>query len=275
MFDGVIQTGDAVRLTDKATFGLGELRIEQPPGTFAVTPASLVSLRAIGTHQQLLFGTGMDWGTGTGILSIAAARIESVTKVYGLEIVPANVEIARKNALTNDVEKKTAFLHSDSFLPFDETDQNTLASLKGSIQFVLANPPASDGDDGFDFRRRVLRESREFLVRRGVVLRSISSQYGCKRIKNLAKDAPGFDHGGVLATTQCVPFDLKRSNLLECLKHYVNEERRRGLQYEFVLPSDHANDLVSAHAALAFFERTGESPLSKWQTHLFGFQNAS
>ena len=49
MCDGVIQTDAAVRLTDKATIGLGELRIEHPKGTFAVTPASLVSLKAIGT----------------------------------------------------------------------------------------------------------------------------------------------------------------------------------------------------------------------------------
>ena len=266
---GVGKSDGETELSNEATCGLGQLQIRHPSGTFPVTPASLVSLRAIGTHQQLLSGIGMDWGPGSGVLSIAVARIKAVTMVYGLEIVPDNVEIARKNARTNGVEKKTEFLHSDSFLPFDQTDRNTVASLKGTVQFVLANPPASDGDDGFDFRRRVLRESREFLSRGGVVFLSISSQYGGKRIKSLADDAPGFDHGGVLATTDWVPFDLKRPDLLECLKNYVNEERRGGLEYEFVLPGDQSNVFVNAQAALAHYERTGESPLSRWQTHLF------
>ncbi|MBW3543859.1 MAG: hypothetical protein KY476_26725 [Planctomycetes bacterium] len=63
-------------------------------------------------------------------------------------------EAARENARSNGVEGKTAFFHSDSFRPFDEAEQEILRSLKGHVSFVLANPPASDEDDGFAFRRR-------------------------------------------------------------------------------------------------------------------------
>lgn len=35
--------------------------------------------------------------------------------------------------------------------------------LRGQLDFVLANPPSSDGDDGFTFRRIVLRDSAEYL----------------------------------------------------------------------------------------------------------------
>jgi 16S rRNA G966 N2-methylase RsmD len=258
---------------NEATGGLGELRIRHPAGTFPVTPASLISLRAIGANQQLASGIGIDWGSGSGVLSIAAAKIKAVSMVYGLELVSENVAIAHENAATNGVEKTTEFIHSDSFLPFDQIDQDNVASLKGTVQFVLANPPSSPGDDGFSFRRRVLRESREFLVSSaGVVLLSISSQYGSQRIKRLTADAPGFDHGGVLATTDWVPFDLQRPDLLECLKQYVNEERRGGLEYAFILPSDSMKSLVNAQAAFANYERTGESPLSKWQTHRFTYR---
>jgi SAM-dependent methyltransferase len=266
---GIEQSDGETELSNEATCGLGELRIRHPSGTFPVTPASLVSLRAIGAHQQLVSGIGIDWGSGNGLLSIALARIKAVTMVYGLDIVPDNVEIARENARTNGVEKKTEFLHSDSYLPFDQTGRNAVASLKGRVQLVLANPPSSNGDDGFSFRRRVLRELLEFLSRGGVVLLSISTQYGDRRIRSLADDAPGFDHGGVLATTDWVPFDLNRPDLLECLKNYVNEEQRGGLVYEFVLPGDPVKVFVNAQTALAHYERTGESPLSKWQTHLF------
>ena len=268
---GVGENGGKTELSNDATCGLGELRIRHPVGTFPVTPASLISLRAIGENQQLVSGIGIDWGPGSGVLSISAARIKAMSMVYGLEVVPDNVEIARENAVANGVAKKTQFIHSDSFLPFEPTDQRTVASLKGTVQFVLANPPSSDGDDGFSFRRRVLQESREFLRNSGVVFLSISSQYGGQRIKRLSDEAPGFDHSGVLATTDWVPFDLKRRDLLECLKNYANEERRGGLEYEFVLPGEPTKDLVNAQAALAHYERTGESSLSKWQTHLFTY----
>ncbi len=167
---------DETVLTGETTPGLGEMEIKHPSGTFAVTPASLASLCAIGTHQQLLSGNGLDWGAGAGILSIAAVRIEGVAKVYGMEIVAANVEVARENAGLNGVEGKTEFFHSDSFSPLVDSDRETVGAFKGNVQFVLANPPSSEGDDGFDFSRRVLRESRDFLVDGGVVFLSISYQ---------------------------------------------------------------------------------------------------
>lgn len=39
-------------------------------------------------------------------------------------------------------------------------------SLHGGVDFVLSNPPSSQGDDGFGFRREVLR-GREFLKKGG------------------------------------------------------------------------------------------------------------
>lgn len=271
LLGGENTNADVTFLTGEATQGLGEMEFNHPPGIFHVTPASLASLRAIGTHQQLLSGIGLDWGAGAGILSIAAARIEAVNKMYGLEIVPANVEVARENARLNGVAGKTVFFHSDSFSPIDNWDGDTMAAFRGKVQFILANPPSSKGDDGFDFRRRVLRESRDFLVDGGVVFLSISYQYGQRRIKNLTSDAAGFSYGGVLTTTDWVPFNLNRPDLLDCLRAYVREEQRGGLAYEFMLPSGEEKDLLTAQAAMAYYQRTGQSSLSKWQTHLFEY----
>jgi hypothetical protein len=47
-------------VTAEMTAGLCALRIRHPPGTFALTPASLISLHAIGEHQRLLAGHGID-----------------------------------------------------------------------------------------------------------------------------------------------------------------------------------------------------------------------
>src|SRR5207249_1037798 len=105
-------------LPDAMTAGLGQMRFLHPPGTFALTPASVIALQAIGKHKQLLSGTGLDWGSGVGCLAIAAARIANVHKVVGLEICAANVTAAAENARLNRVADKAAFMLADSYSPF-------------------------------------------------------------------------------------------------------------------------------------------------------------
>ncbi|MDQ4078478.1 MAG: methyltransferase [Chloroflexota bacterium] len=136
------ETGQTI-LTLGKNGDLGTIRILHPSGTFALTPASLIALQAIGDHQERLTGTGIDWGSGTGCLAIAAARANQVTRVLGLEISEPNVQIARKNAALNRVANKVTFLQSDSYSPFSSGDRQTLEALAGQVDFIIANPPAS------------------------------------------------------------------------------------------------------------------------------------
>ncbi len=147
-------------------------------------------------------------------------------------------------------------------------EQRELESYRGRIDFILANPPASEGDDGFGCRRRVLKEGKDFLAEGGVVFLNISSQYGAERIDRLCQEALGFRHQGVLSSTDWVPFDLGRSDLLECLELYAAEERKGDLEFAFKAPGG-GEAMIDARSALAFFHRTGEGPLTKWQVHLF------
>jgi hypothetical protein len=264
------QPTDESTLTAQVTGGLCELRILHPPGTFALTPASLISLRTIGEHRQLLAGHGIDWGSGTGCLAIAAAKIAAVESVIGLEITESNVAIARENAERNGVSDKITVLRSDAYSPFSSSDRAMLDSFRHGIDFILANPPSSEGDDGFGFRRVVLRGAAGYLVPGGVVFLSVSFQYGQSRVERLCHYAPGFTYGGVLASTEWVAFDLGRPDLLHCLHLYSQEERRGGSEYTFRHPED-PNESMSAEAAMAYYQETGKSPLSKWQTHLFVF----
>jgi len=259
-------------LDGEATAGLGEIRIHHPPGTFAPTAASLISLRAIGTHSYLLRGIGIDWGSGTGCLSIAATRIAAVESVFGLDIVPENVRAAAENAARNGVAGKVAFIVSDSYAPVSPADRDRLAAVCGRVSFVLANPPASDFGDGFEFRRRVLKGAGDFLRPGGVVFLSISSQYGKQRIFQLERDAPGFAYRSLLASTDWVPFDLARPDLLECLRLYASVEETGSQSYAFQSPAGEQSKTIDARSALRLFEATGKSPLSRWQTHLFEYQ---
>ena len=274
MTPDAISSEDRTLLDNEATGGLGALEILHPPGTFALTPASRISIEAIARRHELFHGTGIDWGSGAGCLAILASRVRTVDAVVGLEISPANVAIARENAARNGAGEKARFLLADSYQPFSAEERATLKEFSGRVDFILANPPSSEGNDGFEFRRIVLRGARKYLVDGGIVFLNISYQYGAARIARLAEDAPGFVHDGVLASTGWVPFDLARPDLLHCLELYAEEESRGGLEYCFPDPEAPAmpDKLLNAQAALTHFHRTGRSPLSRWQTHLFRYE---
>jgi len=52
-----------------------------------------------------------------------------------------------QNAILNRVEDKVEFFVSDSVTPFAEADRNSLETLVGQTNFILANPPSSDGEE--------------------------------------------------------------------------------------------------------------------------------
>jgi len=263
---------ERTRLLAEELNGLGELTFLHPPGTFALTPASMTALHAIAQNQNLLSGSGLDWGTGVGCLAIAACRIPSVTCVTGLEISAANVVSAQENARLNGVAEKIEFVEADSYQPTSTERKNRMASLRGKIDFLIANPPSSEADDGFGYRRAILRGACEFLRDGAVVFLSVSFQYGPDRVRDLCARFPQFSFRRVLAASAWMPFDLARPDLLACLKLYAEEEGKGGTPYVF---PDRKNDrtFLNARTALARFFETGESPLTKWQSLLFDFRS--
>ncbi|MDH3607475.1 MAG: 50S ribosomal protein L11 methyltransferase [Acidimicrobiia bacterium] len=246
------------------TGGLGPIVLEHPPGSFEPTAASRIGLLTVGRHQDLLGGVGVDWGCGVGVLAIATALVPSVEKVVGLDVAPANVEQAHTNAEINRVEDRTAFHVADSMSPVDAGGAAVLEGLTGRVDFVVANPPASVGDDGFGFRRRVMEDVAPFLVAGGIVLLNVSAQYGMARV--LALQSGVFTYQGMLESTDAVPFDQARPDLAENLADYVAEEARGGVTYEFLSA---AGETISATEARRRYQATGSSPLSRWQVHLF------
>jgi len=258
------------RLSVEETGGLAALQFRHPPRSFNLTPASRIAMRTIGEQQHLLAGRGLDWGSGSGCLAIAAARIPTVDQVIGLDISPQNIMAARQNAALNGVGEKVTFLLADSYQPLADSDWRLLAAYSGRIDFILANPPSSEGDDGFGYRRIVLAGARDFLRRGGLLFLNVSYQYGRQRVTNLVRQIPGFSYDGLLASTDWVPFDLQRPDLRHCLALYVAEEDRGGLQYEFRLHPGSAT-VAGARQAWAHFQATGLSPLTRWQTHLFRY----
>jgi SAM-dependent methyltransferase len=265
-----LQTANETTLPGPLMAGLGDVRILHPPGTFALSPASLISVQAIVGNQDLLKGIGLDWGTGSGCLAITAARIADVFHVAGLDISETSVAIARQNASSNAVNDKTSFFVSNSYSPVDWRVRRALDSLVRRVDFVLANPPASEHDDGFGFRREVLKGARKYMAAGGVVLLGGSSRYG-QRAERLCDEVPEFSYGGVISSTGWVPFDLARPDYLRCLQQYAAEEERGGLTYRFQCNAVHAGEPINARRALSLFVATGLMPFMDWQMHLFKY----
>lgn len=271
MIREIYSGSDESILEEAFTKGLGRLQFYHPVGTFSITPASRVLFQAIIDHQDLLHGIGIDWGCGIGCQAILAAKIETVQAVYGLDISSENIETARINAVNNAVEAKTRFVLADSYLPFLEDERQMMQGLQRKVDFILSNPPSSDWDDGFGFRRMVLAGAKEVLKKSGIVLLNASFQYGFARVKALAGSLSGFQYAGIAASTSSVPFDLSRADLLDCLKICAAEEQKGGMDYTFITDEKDNDSYINARSALHIFEEKGISPFTKWQTHLFRY----
>ncbi|MBN1907493.1 MAG: methyltransferase [Deltaproteobacteria bacterium] len=259
--------GDYSHLNEETTKGLGNLKFYHPMGTFSLTPASNILLKAIIDNQNLFSGIGIDWGCGVGCLALLAARIKSVRKIYGLDISEQNIDAAVINTDINNLNEKVHFMIADSYKPYSPENRAELERLKGKFNFILANPPSSHGDDGFEFRRTILKGSKDYLIGDGIVLLNISLQYGIKRVESLCNEIEGVEYLGITASSGFVPFDLSRPDLLDCLNIYAREEQNGGYLYSFGMDGD--DDFLSAQEALDLHKKTGRSPLTKWQTHIF------
>jgi SAM-dependent methyltransferase len=255
-------------LPPEETGGLGTLTAEHPEGTFAPSPATRVTVRAIGGAAQDLEGIGFDWGCGVGLLAVAAALSSGVTSVTGLDISPTNVMAARKNAALNGVDMKTSFFEADSFAPVSEGGRRHLSDLRGAGSFLVANPPASTTGDGFDFRRLALRDARSFLRPGAVVLVQALSVYGPGRVEGLAEEPGGYAYDGIALRTPVVALDMGGRQMRGQLETYVRAEQEGARPYEFLADPAGAVGISAAEASRHLLEGNGTF-YARWQVHRF------
>src|SRR5262249_45210488 len=104
------QDRERSRLPAAATCAPGVIDIRHPTGTFALPPSSRIPLQRIARQRHKLAGIGLDGGCGSGCLAITAATIPAVIRMVGLDIVEANIAVARSNAALNGVADKTVFM---------------------------------------------------------------------------------------------------------------------------------------------------------------------
>lgn len=118
----------------------------------------------------------VDVGTGSGCIAVTLARELASAQVSALDISPAALAVARRNAARNSVSDRIAFIESD-LLGSLSSDQK--------VDFILSNPPyiaetemptlqhevrdwepriaLTDFGDGLQFYRRLLAEAPSYL----------------------------------------------------------------------------------------------------------------
>lgn len=124
----------------------------------------------------------LDIGTGSGAIHIALASYLKQGKFTTVDISLKAIEIAKKNAKNNNVLDRITYVESDLFENIDE---------EKTFDLIVSNPPyiptdviddlqvevaihepkiALDGGiDGYDFYRKITKESKKYLKEEGVL----------------------------------------------------------------------------------------------------------
>lgn len=116
----------------------------------------------------------LDLCTGSGAIAVSLAKYLNGSEITALDISNAALKIAKKNAISNEVENQITFISSDVF--------NNLGNEKFDI--IVSNPPyirkdvikklnkevqkephiaLDGGEDGLDFYRKIIKESYQYL----------------------------------------------------------------------------------------------------------------
>ncbi len=74
----------------------------------------------------------IDLGTGSGAIAVAVAHQHNGARVRAVDVSPAALEVARRNAAKHGVAERVLFLEGDLFAPVPAGE---------SFDFVLTNPP--------------------------------------------------------------------------------------------------------------------------------------
>lgn len=121
----------------------------------------------------------VDTGTGSGCIAITLAINIPNSRVIGIDISTAALEVAKENAAKHGVTGRVEFLQGNLLEPLAAWD------LEGRVDFIASNPPyvpgpdlerlqreireheprvaLYGGSDGLDFYRRLLTGSQRFL----------------------------------------------------------------------------------------------------------------
>jgi tRNA G10 N-methylase Trm11 len=147
----------------------GPFSLALAPGVFAPTHTS----RVLAETLEIRPGeTVFDVGCGSGILSFVAARM-GAGRVYGVDIVPESIDVARENAARLGLSDRTEFRAGNLFDPFPGVVADVIIGDVSGIPDELALESGwfpggyAGGPTGAEVPVAMIEASAERLVRGG------------------------------------------------------------------------------------------------------------
>lgn len=221
-------------ITWKGRFGPMELQVG--PATFR--PSTISTLLA----DSLEFKPGavvVDVGTGSGILSIIAAKL-GASKVYGVDAADETVEIASANAAAHGVADRVEFAQGDMFGPLDpEVEADVVIGDVSGIPDDIAAASGwfpsglSGGPTGAELPMRMIEESKRLLREGGKLFLPTGSLQDEKTILNRAKSVFG---SMKQLTERNIPLPTALAEdpaVLRALKDRVIALKQRGSRFQW------------------------------------------
>jgi SAM-dependent methyltransferase len=147
----------------------GPFSLALAPGVFAPTHTSRTLAEALEVRPG---ETVFDVGCGSGILSFVAARM-GARRVYGVDIVPAAITVARDNAVRLGLAQRTEFRAGNLFDPFPDVVTDVIIGDVSGIPDELAAESGwfpggyGGGPTGSEVPVAMIEASAERLVRGG------------------------------------------------------------------------------------------------------------
>ena len=124
----------------------------------------------------------LDIGTGSGAITKSLAKYLDKSHVISADISDIALEIASKNAISNNVDERIDFIKSDVFSNVPKEEKFDLivsnppyirkADIDGLDRQVKDFEPYNaleGGEDGLDFYRKITKESKAFLKNKGIL----------------------------------------------------------------------------------------------------------
>ncbi|MEN8905661.1 MAG: peptide chain release factor N(5)-glutamine methyltransferase [Clostridiales bacterium] len=137
----------------------------------------------------------LEIGTGSGCIAISLAYYLNNTNIVACDISKAAIEIAKKNALKNNVSNRIKFIESDMYGNISEDnfdiiisnppyiESNEINNLQKEVKLFEPQIALNGGNDGMDFYRIILKGFKKRAKANGKLMLEIGFNQNDKIIK--------------------------------------------------------------------------------------------